>query len=146
MSSSSSPTVDEIGRANQPLLVHFDGGYNPGTGEARIGYIIEDLQGTKIAKESRPIDAGTSNKAELKALKAAVGHCRSLNADQVRIRGDCDEIIKRVNGHLTPSKPEVEYLVEQVKTALLTFTSTTLEYVPREENEQADSLATTKRG
>ena len=122
----------------------FDGAIvpvNPG-GVAIAGWIIKDQLGNIIAHGAREVcrgDGATSNVAEWAAVVDGIKTFKAMNRNiQLEIRGDSKLVIdalgKKAKGaaNLVPYKKEANKLLQGIQ-----FTS---QWVPREQNREADAL------
>lgn len=130
------------------ILIHFDGlcePKNPG-GVATFGFTV-DRDGRRAHEGSglaaKPYSPGaTNNVAEytgiLRALEWIVE--RGLEKEPVVVRGDSELIIKQLNGEYKVRSPLLAPLHQRVRELSFKFPSIKFEWVPREENRDADAL------
>lgn len=116
---------------------------NPG-GTACIGYIIKQSWKT-LAKGSEVIGTGegmTNNVAEYTALIRALKEIRKLELEKekVLVRSDSKLLVNQMNGNWKVKAPLVLPLYHKVK-VLAAGIDLTIQWIPREENEEADGLA-----
>jgi len=130
------------------LTIHFDGlclPKNPG-GIATYGFVAK--RGGKILHEEAGLAAppftpqATNNVAEytglLKALEWAVG--QSLEKEKTLVRGDSQLVIKQLKGEYKVKSPSIVDLFTRVRDLSKKFAAITFEWIPREENREADAL------
>lgn len=128
------------------LTVHFDGlcqPKNPG-GVAAYGFVVK--KGAKLLHEGRGLAArpyspeATNNVAEyqgvLKALEWLVE--QKLEQEKILIRGDSELVIRQIKGEYKVKAPNLAPLFKRVRELSLRFPSLRFEWVPREQNEEAD--------
>lgn len=127
---------------------YFDGlcePKNPG-GVATFGFVVH--RDGKTLHEGHGLaatpytDGATNNVAEytgvLKALEWFVS--QGLEKQKILVRGDSDLIIRQIKGEYKVKSPLLAPLFSQVKALLPRFPSITFEWVPREQNREADRL------
>jgi ribonuclease HI len=130
------------------LTIHFDGlclPKNPG-GVATYGFVAK--RGRKILHEegglaARPYSPeATNNVAEytglLKALEWALA--QKLEKEKILVRGDSELVIKQLKGEYKVKSPSIVDHFNRVRELMLRFPSLAFEWVPREENKEADAL------
>lgn len=130
------------------ITAYFDGlcePKNPG-GVATYGFLV--LRDGKILHEGHGLaatpysDGATNNVAEysgaLRALEWLLS--QGLEKEKILVRGDSDLIIKQIKGEYKVKSPLLAPLYSQVKALLPRFPSLAFEWVPREENRDADRL------
>ncbi len=130
------------------LTIHFDGlclPKNPG-GIATYGFVAK--RGAKVVHEEAGLAAppftpqATNNVAEytglLKALEWAVA--QGLEKEKTTVRGDSELVIKQLKGEYKVKSPSIIDLFTRVRDLSTKFASITFEWIPREENKEADAL------
>jgi len=127
------------------ITIYFDGlcePRNPG-GVATYGYVIYQ-NGKTLKKGCRVVGEGrgmTNNVAEYSALKRALEWLNEENiCDEIMIRGDSMLVINQVKGEWQVKSQTSQRFVPQIKT-LLKEKKAKLEWIPREENNEADMLS-----
>lgn len=133
----------------------FDGGCfpNPG-GTATFGYVVK--KGGEIAQTGCGIVGNgprmTNNVAEYKGLIECmtffINH--GLNRESISFFGDSALVIKQMNGDYrlpSPKAMKKPYAAYAYEAAALRdkFTASTFQWIPREENVEADALTNTAR-
>ena len=131
-----------------PLTIYFDGlclPKNPG-GVATYGFVVK--RGSKTIHEEGGLAAppftpqATNNVAEytgvLKALEWA--DREGLAAEEILVRGDSELVIRQLKGEYKVKSPSIVDLFNRVRALARTFTKLTFEWVPREENGEADAM------
>lgn len=134
------------------IKVWFDGGCgprNPG-GVASWGFVVK-RDGQVLEKRGGVHGAGagmTNNLAEYAGLVNALTWL--LNAgragDQITVYGDSLLVIEQMTGNMKACKERPYYPMYSVALGLVKrFSKLVLDWIPREENEEADFLATRAR-
>jgi ribonuclease HI len=120
--------------------VYFDGASRGNPGPAAVGWAIVTSEGI-VGEGSETIGETTNNRAEYEALIRALEAAAEFGFDEVDVRGDSELIVKQVRGEYDANSPELRERRVRVRELLERFDRWTLEHVPREINDRADSLA-----
>jgi ribonuclease HI len=120
--------------------VYFDGASRGNPGPAAVGYAIVTADGI-VAEGGERIGETTNNRAEYEALVRALEVARDHGFDEVDLRGDSELIVKQVRGEWNTNDPGLRERRVTVRELLSAFDRWSLEHVPREINDRADSLA-----
>lgn len=124
-----------------PLIVYFDGlcePSNPG-GHACGGWCVDGHPDLAGGRQYCSGPEATNNVAE---YHAALDALRAVYAagyrGPVRLYGDSKLVVEQVTGHWQCNAPHLIELRDQLKHAMTFFESVTVDWIPRESNEQAD--------
>jgi len=125
--------------------VFFDGSCTPNPGTMGIGIYIESNDGKNKYEISKVIGQGTSNISEYTAVVTALKEIKKRNLKNVQILGDSTNAVRAIQGlqkskihpNLVSLVKEGMKIVEELKSNNIKFT-----WIPREQNEIADSLST----
>jgi ribonuclease HI len=127
------------------ITINFDGlcyPKNPG-GVAAYGYLVS-RDGKAIWRGFGGVGEGkgmTNNVAEYEALMAAAQWLADEEIDdKILIKGDSELVIKQMKGQYRISSATSKKYVPEIK-RLLQGKDVSFEWVPREENEEADGLS-----
>lgn len=120
--------------------LYFDGAARGNPGPAGIGWVIVTADGI-VAEGSDRIGRSTNNQAEYDALIAVLKAARDYGFRDVQIRGDSELVIKQVRGEYDTNDPDLRERRVTVRELLESFDEWSIQHVPRETNERADSLA-----
>lgn len=133
------------------LTLHFDGGCTPNPGGAcRFGWHVENAAGEQFAKQSGMVEPTavaerTNNTAEWAAVHAALSWltCLCPRIASLRIVGDSNMVINQLRGEWKARKPHLARYRDSCRLLLdaLAIAHLQIEWVPRNENSQADRLA-----
>jgi ribonuclease HI len=121
-------------------FVYFDGASRGNPGPAAIGWVIVDSGGI-VAEGGERIGDTTNNRAEYEALVRALEAARDYGFDEIEVRGDSELIVQQVRGAWDVNDPGLRERRVTVHELLGSFDEWSIEHVPREVNERADSLA-----
>ena len=125
---------------NSVLEIHIDGASKGNPGPASIGVIFE--QDKKRVKEiARPIGEATNNFAEYSALIIALEEAGHLKAEHLRIFTDSELLYNQLKGLYKIKSDNLKGLHKQANELARGFKKIELKQVPREENKEADKLA-----
>ena len=119
---------------------NFDGSSRGNPGPSQIGFVISK-DGKQIHSLATPIDDGTNNVAEYTALILTAEALVEMEVDEVVIRGDSLLVINQVNGLWKIKKDHLKPLAEAALDYLNKIPKWKLEWVSRDKNSVADSLA-----
>jgi len=120
--------------------VYIDGASRGNPGESGIGVLI--IRPDSSRKEIRKyIGRGTNNEAEYKALIAALDHLLAEEISEVKIHTDSQLVASQMNGLWKVKDPKLRILHSEAKKLVSSLTTLEIEYVPRENNAEADTLA-----
>ena len=119
--------------------VQFDGGAKPNPGKAAIGYIV-DGKGDKRHKRSKRIGTSTNNIAEYRALIDALELAIQKEYTQIKAKGDSKLVVNQVKGEWNVNDDTLHNLHKRVQELIGVFDEFSIEHVPRENNDRADSL------
>ena len=123
------------------LVINTDGTAVPNPGSAAIGATIKDERGRIVATISQAIGRATNNQAEYQAIIAALQKAISLGADRVDLRADSQLVVRQLNGRYRVKKAALRPLYQQAGQLLSQLQDFTITHVPREQNKEADRLA-----
>jgi len=123
------------------VVIFTDGTAKPNPGLAAIGATIKDEQGKLITAISQGIGQATNNQAEYRAVIAALENAIRLGANQVDIYSDSELVVRQINGRYRVKNVALKPLYQQVKQLQSQFKGFTITHIPRQQNIEADSLA-----
>ncbi|MBB6647672.1 ribonuclease HI [Halobellus ruber] len=126
----------EGGRAH----VYFDGASRGNPGPAAIGWVLVTDEGI-VDEGGDRIGETTNNRAEYAAVIRALEAADAHGFDEVDVRGDSELLVRQVRGEYDTNNPELRERRVRVRELLERFDRWTLEHVPREVNDRADTLA-----
>lgn len=120
--------------------VYVDGASRGNPGESGIGVLV--IRPNRTRKEIREyIGRGTNNEAEYKALISALGHLLAEEISEAKIHTDSQLVASQMNGLWKVKDPKLRILHSEAKKLASLFATLEIEYVPRENNAEADALA-----
>lgn len=138
-----SETGGDAGRLAQysELVVYIDGACRGNPGQASYGVAIKDPRGAKVYNIARRIGHKTNNEAEWEGAIEGLRMARELGASKVTIRTDSQLVSRQFSGQYKVSKPHLAVLHKKAVALKAEFGDCSMEWVPREQNKDADALA-----
>ena len=121
--------------------VHTDGASKGNPGPAGIGIVIRTPDGREVLAWGRSIGRATNNVAEYMAAIEGLKKARELGARAVRLRADSELLIRQVEGRYKVKNAGLKPLHAELMKVLKGFGEWHAEYIPREQNAEADALA-----
>lgn len=123
------------------LLINIDGACSGNPGPAGIGVVVR--QNDAIVHEiSQAIGLATNNVAEYTALIYALQEALIRRADEVTVITDSELVYRQMMGVYKVKNANIKPLFEQAQHLLRGFKKVHMKHVLREENKDADQLAT----
>jgi ribonuclease HI len=123
------------------IFLYIDGACKGNPGPASIGVVIQNNYGVVIDMWGEYIGYATNNIAEYTALIKGLQRCIELGMDEVVVYSDSQLLVSQLTGkYKVRSKNLIEYYSEVMKLKT-SFRSLEFQYIPREYNSRADSLA-----
>ena len=123
------------------VVIHADGASRGNPGPAAIGATIKDEQGRLIASISQGIGRTTNNQAEYKAVIASLEKAIRLGAKQVDISLDSQLVARQISGQYRVKNAALKPLYQEVRRLLILLEGFTITHIPRQQNTEADNLA-----
>lgn len=108
------------------------------------GYVIYDEGGKRLDRGYGVAchgDGCTNNVAEYTALREALRRAKELKCDEVVVRGDSQLVVKQIRGEWGVNSHRLLSLKDEVEALLSSFSKWEVEWVPREDNREADGLS-----
>jgi len=130
-------------------IMHCDGASSGNPGNSGIGVVIDlvaqDPQHGEIKethKISEYIGLATNNIAEYTAFVKGLEKARSLEVERINIFLDSELLVRQINGIYKVRNKNLLPLWMKAINILKEFNEFRVIHVPREQNKEADSLAT----
>lgn len=129
------------GQCHGPLkaTVWFDGACSGNPGPMGAGAVVQ--VGTRRKVLSQAMGRGTNNEAEYHALILGLLHALAEGADEVEVRGDSQLVLRQVSGQYKMKAENLKPLLADAKGALAKFRKVKLEWIPRDQNGEADEAS-----
>jgi ribonuclease HI len=118
----------------------FDGSARPNPGRCGIGAVLAGPAGIRI-EVAREAGYGNSSEAEYLALIAALEAALEHGVPALAIQGDSQVVIDDVHAPDSASAPALRAYRERVRSLLARLPGTSLRWIPRHKNLEADALS-----
>ena len=123
------------------LKIFTDGACRGNPGPAGVGVVIFNETGEVVKTISHSIGQATNNIAEYTALIYALQEALVLKATRVKIHTDSELMYCQLNGEYKIKNEKLKILFDQAQHLKEGFEHFEMKLVPREENHEADRLA-----
>ena len=120
---------------------NIDGAARGNPGPAAYGVVVRRPDGTTHESLGKYIGRTTNNVAEYYALIAALDYAASSGIRRLRVYSDSQLIVNQIKGLYKVRHPDLQPLHERAKKQAASLETFTIQYVPREQNRDADDLA-----
>ncbi len=122
-------------------IINVDGGSRGNPGPAGAGVVIRSADGVVVSGAGVYIGEATNNVAEYRGLIEALDRARELGATDVQVFSDSQLVVRQVNGIYRVKNAGLRPLFDEVCRKVGGFEKFAIDFVPREENTEADELA-----
>ena len=123
------------------LELFIDGACQGNPGEAGIGVVV--IRNNRAVKKiSQAIGEATNNIAEYMALIFGLQEALIQRADKIKVNTDSELLYHQIRGEYKIKSPHLRFLHGQAQHLLKGFKAVDFHQIPREENREADRLAT----
>ena len=123
------------------ITAYFDGGARGNPGPAGYGVHIVDDQGTVLSEQHGSLGIATNNIAEYRGLIAALQWAVEHELKSFTVRGDSQLIVEQMRGNYKVKNEGLKPLYLQARMLVMQIGDVRFEYVPREQNKNADRLS-----
>jgi ribonuclease HI len=120
---------------------NIDGAARGNPGPASYGVVIQRPDGTPLESLGKYIGRRTNNVAEYYALIAALDYAAARGIKRLRVHSDSQLIVNQMKGLYKVKHPDLRSLHERAKKQAAGLEAFTIQYVPREQNLEADAIA-----
>jgi acyl dehydratase/ribonuclease HI len=128
-------------RQEGAYTANIDGAARGNPGPAAYGVIVRRPDGKKHESLGKYIGRTTNNVAEYYALIAALDYAAASGIRRLRVYSDSQLIVNQIKGIYKVKHPDLRPLHERAKKQAAGLESFAIQYVPREENRDADEMA-----
>jgi len=122
------------------LTIFTDGASRNNPGEAGVGIFITQ-DSIPIEKIARYLGTATNNVAEYTAAIIGLEHAVKLGATSVKLCADSELLVKQLNGQYKVKNEGLKPLYAKLKELIAKIGSVEVQYIPRDQNREADALA-----
>src|ERR1017187_3683409 len=120
---------------------NIDGAARGNPGPASYGVLVRRPDGKPLESLGKYIGRHTNNVAEYYALIAALDYAAASGIKRLRVYSDSQLIGNQIKGLYKVKHPDLRPLHERAKKQAAGLESFTIQYVPREQNRDADDMA-----
>ncbi len=128
-------------RMDGVYTANIDGAARGNPGPASYGLVLKRPDGTTLEILGKYIGRHTNNVAEYYALIAALDYATANGIKRLRVQSDSQLIVNQMKGLYKVKHPDLRPLHERAKKMAAGLESFTIQYVPREQNREADAAA-----
>lgn len=122
-------------------IIYTDGASKCNPGHSGIGIIIKNAKGEILKKISQYIGEGTNNRAEYMALIEALKAAKKLGLKRIVCLTDSNLVVTQMNEVAKVRAPALIPFNSTAKILAAHFQEIVFEWIPREENTEADDLS-----
>lgn len=126
------------------IVIYSDGGARGNPGPAACAFIVQDLNGKLLHKDSKYLGETTNNFAEYQGAILALTQTLENEKDiegVINFYMDSELVVKQINGQYKVKEPTLQKLHKEVKELLNKISlEVVFKNIPREKNKIADSL------
>jgi ribonuclease HI len=112
-----------------------------GSGPIGAGAVLLSPWGQRLAEESWPLGTGTNNEAEYLALTYGLFLAQNWGVKKIRVFSDSQLIVRQIKGEYQVREPHLLPRYQMALAILEGFAAYQLKWIPRQENREADRLA-----
>ena len=120
---------------------NIDGAARGNPGPASYGVVLRRPDGTPLESLGKYIGRHTNNVAEYYALIAALDYAAANGIKRLRVQSDSQLIVNQMKGLYKVKHPDLRPLHERAKKMAAGLEAFAIQYVPREQNCDADTAA-----
>lgn len=123
------------------FTIYTDGAARGNPGPAGAGWVVLNARGDLVAEGKKYLGELTNNQAEYQALALALEEGQKIGAKGLILHSDSELMVKQLKGEYKVKNEGLKPMFQKVVLTLSRFQSYSIEYIPREQNEEADRLA-----
>ncbi|MES2685648.1 MAG: reverse transcriptase-like protein [Pseudomonadota bacterium] len=124
-----------------PWTLHCDGSAVPNPGRMGLGAVLVAPDGTRHPLSTATDARGCNNEAEARALMLALREAQARGATVLQIYSDSSLLVAQLGAEGAPPVLRLAALYAELAALLATFAHTSLHWIPRHRNGEADALA-----
>jgi phosphoribosylglycinamide formyltransferase-1 len=122
------------------VIAHIDGGSRGNPGPAAAGFILDDVDGHRLAARAFFLGETTNNVAEYTALLKALAAAKEVGATDLAIYSDSELMVRQLSGLYKVKSEAIRPLYAQAVELRSQFDNSSIRHVMREKNKEADRL------
>jgi len=128
-------------RLEGSYTANIDGAARGNPGPASYGVVLRRPDGKPLDSLGKYIGRATNNVAEYYALIAALDYAAAHGLKRLRVYSDSQLIVNQIKGIYKVKHPDLRPLHERAKKQAAGLAAFTIQYIPREQNREADAAA-----
>src|SRR3979490_1090681 len=128
-------------RIDGVCTANIDGAARGNPGPASYGLVLRRPDGKPLESLGKYIGRHTNNVAEYYALIAALDYAAAKGIKRLRVYSDSQLIVNQIKGIYKVKHPDLRPLHERAKKMAAGLEAFTIQYIPREQNREADAAA-----
>jgi len=132
--------------SQRPAVLYTDGAARGNPGPAGAGFVLYAPGGKALANGSIPLGHATNNVAEYRALIAGLHEASARGIKHLHARTDSELICRQLNGQYRVKSDSIRQFYEWARRLMQRFESIEIQHVPRDQNAEADRLASDAAG
>lgn len=125
---------------DEDAVLYFDGGSRGNPGPAAYGFVLERLDGERLAAEGEAIGVATNNVAEYRGLIEGMRRAGELGVRRLAVQGDSKLVIEQMKGAWRVRAEGLRGFHDEARGIARGFESVRFEHVRRSGNAEADRL------
>ena len=123
------------------FVAYVDGASRGNPGPSSYAVIIRASDGQVVFQLGKYLGRTTNNVAEYYALITALDYAAAHNIRQLRVRSDSELLVRQMQGRYKVNSAVLKPLHERARKLTNGLSFFHIEYIPREQNSEADALA-----
>jgi ribonuclease HI len=129
------------GAGPPPWIIYSDGSAVPNPGRMGLGAVLVAPDGARHVLSTATDTRGCNNEAEARALMLALREVQARGAIALKIHSDSSLLVAQLAGAGAPPVLRLAALYEEAAALLESFAHSSLHWIPRHRNGEADALA-----
>jgi ribonuclease HI len=122
------------------IRANIDGGARGNPGPAACAVVVRNEKSEVIAEWGEYLGVQTNNVAEYSGLLAALDYAVREKYPSFKVLSDSELLVRQMRGVYKVKNPQLRELFDRAQTLARKIEHFGIEYVPREQNREADRL------
>jgi ribonuclease HI len=128
-------------RPADAFTAYIDGASRGNPGPASYAVVLKQADGKIVLELGKYFGRATNNVAEYYGLINALDSAASRGVTRLRVRSDSELLVRQIEGRYKVKSADLKPLFERAQKLARGFAYFSIEYIPREQNREADRLA-----
>ena len=128
-------------RPNELYILQFDGASKSNPGNAGAGYVIYNAKREKMYSNYMNLGIKTNNQAEYSGMIYGLKSAQNLGIKTLEVAGDSQLIIYQMTGKYQVKNEALKPYHKEAKALEKGFEKISYNWIPREQNSEADALS-----